>query len=43
MLASALGRPIASRVSPRVLQSAFVGLLVVVAVAILLEPTGVLG
>lgn len=43
VLASALGRPIASRVPVRVLQGAFAGLLVVVAVAVLLESTGVLG
>lgn len=41
-LASALGRPIASQVPARVLQGAFAGLLVVVAVAVLLRSTGML-
>ncbi len=43
VLASALGRPIASRLPPRVLQGVFAGLLVLVAAAVLLESTGVIG
>ncbi len=43
VLASALGRPITSRLPARVLQGAFAGLLVVVAVAVLLDSTGVIG